>query len=251
MSFEIKFKMLITFIISFLILISALTMYMIIDINIVHGEMNDLREKNILLIQHNYDTINETLESLKSINNYLDNPELPETLTLLNRMNNFIDTNDDNELNQAIAITKATPLDLYTSSIIVGYSRQFDIPISIILALIEQESNFNQFAVGAHMDRGYCQIIPDTEKWLANNFGHILGIEYDKNRIYEPEYNIGLGVLYLYNLKNAHGEDYHKILSEYNRGVYNLQRYYDAHGTYVTTYSRGILSREAKYKDFN
>jgi len=224
---------------------------MIIDINIVHGEMNDLREKNISLIQQNHNTIKETLESLKSINNYLEDPQLPETLSLLNRMSSFIDVENDQELNQAISITKATPLDLYTSSIIVGYSIKFDIPISIILALIEQESEFNQFAVGADLDRGYCQIIPSTEKWLANNFGHILEIEYDKNKIYEPEYNIGLGVLYLYNLKNAYGEDYHKILSEYNRGVYNLQKYYNTHGTYVTTYSRGILSREVKYRDFN
>lgn len=153
----------------------------------------------------------------------------------------------ESDLIKARKITNSTPLNMSTATIIVDYSNKLDIPISLVLALIELESNFKKYEVGAANDRGYFQIIPETEKWLANSYGHILSLEYNPEKIFEPNYNIGIGMLYLHILKKAYGENYHKILSEYNRGIYNLKKYFDKHGTYVTTYSRGILDREKKY----
>jgi len=224
---------------------------MIIDIQGIENELSNLRENNIRLIESNYKTIDETIENLNNINEYLSDPSLIEKISKLNEIGVYIDTNNIGELKRVKSIADSTPLDLTTSSIVAGYGKKLDISTSLLLALIEQESNFNQYEIGTHQDRGYCQIIPDTERWLANSYGHILGIEYDVDRIFEPEYNIGLGALYLYNLKKAYGNNYHKILSEYNRGIFNLQKYYNEHGTYVTTYSRGVLNREAKYINFN
>ncbi len=161
----------------------------------------------------------------------------------------YIDFTNDGQLKKVFAITQNTPLDILTASIIVNYSEKLDIPISLIMALIELESQFVQNEVGDAEDRGYCQIIPGTEKWLADTYGHILGIKYNPDRIFEPEYNIGLGALYLYHLKTAYKDDYHRILSEYNRGPYNLKAYYNRTNTYVTTYSNVVLKKEVKYKE--
>ncbi len=152
---------------------------------------------------------------------------------------------------KALRISQTSSLTQSTAEIIVKYSEKLNLPISLILAVIEHESNFDQFAVGSHQDRGYCQIIPKTEKWLAEKFGHILNIEYNPERIFDPEYNIGLGILYLHVLRKTQGENYHKILSSYNRGTHNLRKYYEKHGTYVTRYSRGVLRKEKKYINVN
>ena len=116
---------------------------------------------------------------------------------------------------------------------------------------MELESNFNQYEVGADNDRGYMQIIPSTEKWLAETYGEKYGLSYNPERIFEPEYNIGLASIYLSLLKDAYGDNYDRILSEYNRGPYNLQRYFEENNTYETTYSRVILTKEQKYLALN
>ncbi len=148
-------------------------------------------------------------------------------------------------------IESNTSLDFDSAYVLVAYARKFDIRPSLLLSMIELESNFDQYCVGTHQDRGFLQIIPPTEKWLAEVFGEELNIEYDPDKIFEPDYNIGLGAAYIHLLKEAYGDDINRILSEYNRGPYNLKKYFDANHTYETTYSRSILSREKKYEQFN
>ncbi len=156
------------------------------------------------------------------------------------------DINTDKQ-NAIDIIMQKAPIDYKTAEIILDYSKQFDLKPSIILSVIELESEFNQYDVGKDQDRGYMQIIPNTEKWLAEEFGDEIGVVYNPNRIFEPEYNIGIGVAYLSFLHDAYGEDYNRILSEYNRGPYNLKKYYSKYKTYETTYSRVVLSKENKY----
>lgn len=151
----------------------------------------------------------------------------------------------------AEAIAEQTPLDLETSQILVDYALQFGLAPSLILAVIETESNFNPKEVGTHQDRGLMQIIPSTERWLAKDMGHEIGLEYNPKRIFDPEYNIGLAATYLAFLKDSYGDNLHRILSEYNRGPYNLARYYQRNGTYATSYSKKVLKLEAKYVAFN
>lgn len=159
---------------------------------------------------------------------------------------------DDQEDVQLIKDIEAnTPLDFETAYVVVSYARKFDIKPSLLLAMIEVESVFDQYCVGTHQDRGYLQIIPPTEEWLAETFSEELNIEYNPEKIFDPEYNIGLGAAYISLLKNAYGDDLNRILSEYNRGPYNLKKFYEKHNTYETAYSRSILSREKKYEQFN
>jgi len=148
-------------------------------------------------------------------------------------------------------ISKNTPLDLKTSAVLVNVANKYDLKPSLILSIMELESNFEQFEVGRDQDRGYMQIIPLTEKWLANEFAEVHKLQYDPDKIFEADYNIELAATYLRLLKDSYGNNYSRILSEYNRGPYNLARYYEEYSTYSTSYSRVILNGEKKYLAFN
>jgi hypothetical protein len=145
------------------------------------------------------------------------------------------------------AIVDMTPLDENTASIIVDYADQYDLRLSLVLGLIDLESNFGQYLVGTSQDRGYMQIIPGTEKWLATSYGEELGLTYDTSRIFDADYNIPLGIKYLSILKNQYGSET-KMLTSYNRGDYGMEKWYEANGTYETTYSRVVLKRAEKYE---
>lgn len=169
------------------------------------------------------------------------------------RLADFLDFDslDTTQLEKAKEISDATPLEYESAIILVKYADIYDIPYSLVLSIIDIESGFQQNLVGADRDRGYMQIIPGTERWLAKTFGDELGLSYDPNRIFEPEYNLALGIKYLDELMSDYGVDYDRILSEYNRGPNNLKKYYEANRTYSTTYSRKVLSKNTSYVALN
>ncbi|MCD4711858.1 MAG: transglycosylase SLT domain-containing protein [Clostridiales bacterium] len=169
------------------------------------------------------------------------------------KISNFIDFDafESTQLEKVKSITEQTPLDYESALALVKYADKYDVPYSLILSIIELESNFDQNIVGADQDRGYMQIIPGTEKWLATEFGEELELEYDPTQIFEPEYNLALGIKYLDLLMDSYGANYERILSEYNRGPSNLAKYYAAYQTYSTTYSRTVLSKANKYVALN
>jgi len=169
------------------------------------------------------------------------------------RLSQFIDFDefDSSQLERSQKISEETPLDSESALALVKYADQYDVPVSLVLSIMEIESNFNKDLVGTHEDRGLMQIIPDTEEWLASEYGDELGLEYDPSRIFDADYNIALGVKYLDILMSAHGSNFERILSEYNRGPYNLQKYYALNQTYSTSYSRSVLSKEKKYVALN
>jgi len=170
-----------------------------------------------------------------------------EAYALSKEIAQYLDIENDEHITKAIQIFENTPLDLQTSSLIVSYSEKLNVDIPLVLGLIDLESEFKQYEVGYSQDRGYCQIIPSTEKWLTKEYGHLLNLEYDPDRIFDPEYNIGLGMIYLSILEKAYGDDTNRILTEYNRGPYNSKAYYERNNTYVSSYSKTVASRASNY----
>lgn len=158
---------------------------------------------------------------------------------------------EKHQIQKASEISVETPLDFEAALCLVKYADRYDIEYSLVLSIIEIESNFNRNLVGTSQDRGYMQIIPGTEKWLAEQYGEELGIRYNPKLIFDPEYNLALGIKYLDELIALYGNQLDRILSEYNRGPINLQRYYAKNNTYSTTYSRSVLSRTGKYIRLN
>lgn len=201
----------------------------------------------------NYGIKNQEIDEGNSTHEFLSEEMSKEILNIdLNLLEQgYIDLDNEEDIQLIKNIMESTSLDFQASFVIVSYARKFDIKPSLITAVIELESNYDKYCVGTHKDRGYMQIIPETEKWLVEEFGDELGIVYNPDKIFEPEYNIGLGVSYISLLKKAYGNDYNRILSEYNRGPYNLSAYYKKYKTYETGYSRNILNIEKKYEIFN
>lgn len=156
----------------------------------------------------------------------------------------------NNELDErAQIIVELTPLDGETARIVLDYADRYNIRPSLILGIMDLESNFGQFLVGTSQDRGYMQIIPGTEKWLATAYGEELGLTYNPDNIFDADYNIPLAVKYLAILKIEYKGNDTKMLTSYNRGNAGLNKWFAKHGTYETAYSRVILKREQKYLD--
>lgn len=147
-------------------------------------------------------------------------------------------------------IKGATPLDLRSSLAAAVYARQFNLRPSLLLAVISKESNFHQFSVGSHNDRGYMQIIPPTERFMARNYGSTLGLEYNPKQIFNPEYNLGLGAAYLGGMLSEYG-DVHRVLTEYNRGEGKTVSFFKRNRSYSTSYSRKVLELEQQYLSLN
>lgn len=219
-----------------------------LDISMYNKEIEKIKKDTYI----NHLRLKKIREDINKVQNIIDSSSFAEDFELLRKIGKYVDLQNKKDLKKIKIISQNTGFDLEKSAIILFYKKTLDIPdLSIIFALIDLESNFNQYEVGKDNDRGYFQILPQTEEWLSKTYGASMGIEYNPERIFETEYNVGLGLLYLQHLKRVHKNDIYKILGEYNRGPRGLIKYFKDNGTYVTDYANAILSREYKYISTN
>ena len=88
----------------------------------------------------------------------------------------------------------------------------------LILSIIRKESRFNPDAVSSTGAMGLMQLMPDTAKYIAD----ITNTQYDKSKLFTPDYNIDLGTkYYAYIKKNYHSDDLFALAS-YNGGHGNV-----------------------------
>ncbi len=148
-------------------------------------------------------------------------------------------------------ICEATPMDVETAWMLLQGSREHRLSLWIVLALIDQETGgtFQADLVGRDRDRGYMQITPITERHLFQIHGSGWHFDYNPEDIFEPWYNLTLGMGYLRELADRQMElDWGRVLSEYNYGPVGLSRYYRRTGTYETGYSRQVLEKSLKWE---
>lgn len=91
----------------------------------------------------------------------------------------------------------------------------------LVAALIRSESRFRPDAVSKQGARGLMQIMPETGQWIAGQ----MGVEFDPNRLDEPDYNIQLGCWYLANLRKEYAGDTVLALAAYNAGRGNVNKW--------------------------
>ena len=102
---------------------------------------------------------------------------------------------------------------------------------SIVIAMIERESRFNEHAVGDDgRSAGLMQI---QAKWHLQRM-----IDLDCTDLFEPCQNVTVGIDILAELYNKYGNDYGKALTAYNRGSYQGP---------VTSYAKEILDSAEKF----
>lgn len=102
------------------------------------------------------------------------------------------------------------------------YSSMYDLDKYLVMAVIKVESNFNEKATSVKDARGLMQITPLTGEWIAEQMNLI---EFSPDKLYDPEQNILMGCWYLDNLRKEFKENYTLILSAYNAGRGNVNKW--------------------------
>ncbi len=106
------------------------------------------------------------------------------------------------------------------SDIAEKYAQEYDVPLSVVLAMIKVESNFLPEALSHAGACGLMQLMPDTFKWLVEKTGEKVTDE----DIYDPEINIKYGTYYvsiLYDKLN----NWDHVYAAYNAGLTNVNKW--------------------------
>jgi len=111
------------------------------------------------------------------------------------------------------------------------FSKKYDVPISVILAIIETESSYNPRAISSVPAFGLMQLVPKTAGVDAHNY------VYGKKKIVTPDFlfdetnNLQLGTAYFKLLKSRYlrkikdpQSRYYCAVASYNTGVGNLAK---------------------------
>lgn len=94
-------------------------------------------------------------------------------------------------------------------------AEQYDLPLSLVMAVIRTESSFQADAVSNVGAVGLMQIMPDTGRWIAGKLGWE---DYTDAMLTDPEKNIELGCWYLRFLMDRFEGDMTAVLAGYNAG---------------------------------
>lgn len=91
------------------------------------------------------------------------------------------------------------PVSYY--DLVEEYSREYDVPEALLMAVIKTESTFDPEAVSTAGALGLTQITPDTFKWLQTKTGESL----DSEVLKDPENSIKYGAFFLHILLDEFG----------------------------------------------
>lgn len=125
------------------------------------------------------------------------------------------------------------PLDHALQDFVREEAEQRGVPPELILAMIDQESDYRTNLVSTTNDYGIMQINKVNHAWLRDT----LGI----TDFLDPEQNIRCGTYMIGELLAKYDGDMHRALTSYNRGEGGANKYYRRNGTYETTYSSSII----------
>ena len=135
--------------------------------------------------------------------------------------------------------TGLLPVEITRLSVaIAAESSRADLPIELVLALIQVESSGNNFAVSAVGAMGLMQLMPATAEGVARR----IGLRWEgPETLFDPVTNVRLGVVYLRELLDRYGS-VTTALAAYNWGPTRIAERL-RHGEPVPAlYARRVLS---------
>ncbi len=135
----------------------------------------------------------------------------------------------------AIAFDLLFPIRYYAA--VKENCDRYGVEPSVALAVIWTESKFRSDAESSAGACGLMQLMPTTAQWLS----YELDIEYGKEKLFEPEYNIRLGIYYLSYLKEKFDGDY--ALAAYNAGEGNVEKWLQTNGEIRFSETRDYINK--------
>lgn len=106
--------------------------------------------------------------------------------------------------------------------LIAGYSREYQVDPYLVLALIRTESRFRTRADSRVGAKGLMQIMPETGVWIA---GQMRIPDFSVEKLFQPDYNIPMGIWYLAYLDKVFQGDLVKTLAAYNAGEHKVKKW--------------------------
>lgn len=110
------------------------------------------------------------------------------------------------------------PLDYL--DVVQRFARDNDLDVSLLLAMIRQESAFDISARSWAGARGLMQVMPATGRELAAK----MGLEYSTRRLNEPSFSVQLGSRYFRQVLDMFDGRLELALAGYNAGPYRIRR---------------------------
>ena len=121
-------------------------------------------------------------------------------------------------------IEKTTHPDSY-EQYVEKYSYEYNVPSSVIFAIIKVESDFDPQAESGVGARGLMQMMPSTFEWLTSD--EHLGEYLHKDELFEPEISIKYGTYYFSYLYEKFDRNIDTALAAYNGGEGNVAKWLD------------------------
>lgn len=131
------------------------------------------------------------------------------------------------------------PLSHDLQDYIRGLCEEYDVPMELVLAMIEKESSFNPNAVSKTNDYGLMQINGIHHETMRKKFGI--------TDYLDPCSNVLYGIYLISGHLSKTDGNIELALMRYNAGAAGAKRLWDA-GIYSTSYSRSIKALYESYK---
>ena len=154
----------------------------------------------------------------------------PETIT---------ETEEETEApEEPVAFYYDCPLSKELQDYIFTLCEEEGVPSSLVIALIDHESDFRADAISSTKDYGLMQINACNHEWLKENYGI--------SNVLDPKQNILGGIKILGSIYHKYSEP-HKVLMAYNMGEYGMKKAWNA-GRTSTSYSVEVLTLWNSYQ---
>lgn len=108
--------------------------------------------------------------------------------------------------------------------VIEKYSVEYKIDPLLVISIIKVESNFKPNVKSKKGAIGLMQLMPSTAKDVAEKYLYLS--DYSEEKLYEPEFNIRLGIYYVKILSDMFNNNINLILASYNAGLGNVQKWH-------------------------
>ena len=132
------------------------------------------------------------------------------------------------------------PLDEEMQDYIRSLSVEYEVPMELIIGMIDVESSFRTDVVSETFDYGLMQINSINHEWLSDE----LGI----TDILDPKQNVLCGIYIISGHLKATNGDVTKALMRYNNGPTGARRLWEQ-GIYSTSYTDKINTAYEFYKE--